>query len=278
MKIKFFKLLFLSLITLTFLSSCSSDSDIEGTSKVQFKLVDAPGDYLEVNVEIVDIQYNNSADDDSWKSFTSFSGPVKVDLTTLIAGNSLLLSDEIIESGMLKQIRLVLGTDNTLLIDGETNLRDLSTPSAQQSGLKLMLNQELEAGFTYSFILDWDVQKSIVKAGNSGNYNLKPTIRVNAEKSSATITGTVIDDNGTLVTTDDEPLENALVSVYNSSDLLIAETYTNTEGKFTVQGLPEGDYKVKVNKDNFIEFTSTAIISASVGEILQIDTILLVRN
>jgi len=153
--------------------SCTT-SDVN-TSNVQLKLVDAPGDYANVNVVINDIQYNRDGATDSWKSFKG-NYPIKVDLTKLIAGNSLVLSDIIMPKGMLKQIRLILGDSNTIVMKGMTEEIPLSTPSAQQSGLKLNLNTVLEAGFSYTFILDWDVQKSIVKAGSSNTYILKPVI------------------------------------------------------------------------------------------------------
>ena len=87
--------------------SCSDDKD-SSTARVQLKLIDTPGDYLEVNVEIIDILYNSSEDEEGWTSFTPEEDyPINTDLTELIAGNSLLLTDEIIPSGMLKQIRLV---------------------------------------------------------------------------------------------------------------------------------------------------------------------------
>jgi hypothetical protein len=281
MKVNVLKYVFACFLSVAFLSSCSdSDSEVaaEGTSEVQFRLVDAPGDYQEVNVEIVDVQYNNSEDEAGWRSFTSFSGPVVVDLTTLIAGNSLILSDEVIASGMLKQVRLVLGTNNTVLIEGETTARPLNTPSAQQSGLKLTLDQELEPGFTYSFILDWDVQNSVVAAGNSGNYNLRPVIRATAESTSGSIAGEVSDDNGTTDTSDDSPLAGATVTVYTSTDAYVAQTTTDAQGRFLLQGLPTDDYIVNIEKDGYIEYVTVATVSVGIGEIAELGTILLLRN
>ena len=57
----------MSLFLLVVFQSCSNNSndEINKTARVQLKLVDAPGDYLEVNVEIIDIQYNSS-EDDGW--------------------------------------------------------------------------------------------------------------------------------------------------------------------------------------------------------------------
>ena len=114
------------IFSLVFIQSCSNDKSND-TARVQLILVDDPGDYLEVNVEIIDIQYNSSDNEDGWMSFTSESGyPINVDLTELIAGNSLLLTDQIIPSGMLKQIRLVLSDNNTLKIEGVEGLIPLT--------------------------------------------------------------------------------------------------------------------------------------------------------
>ena len=274
---KFTKLYFaiIALSVVFCLQSCNEDESksIEGNnSRLQLKLVDAPGDYLEVNVNIIDVQYNSSEDDEGWRSFESFDGPVIVDLTELIADNSLLLTDEIIEAGMLKQIRLVLGDDNTLVVDeGEIEPGtpiDLKTPSAQQSGLKMKLNASLEPGFSYTYILDWDVQKSIVKAGNSGQYILKPVINASAEVNSGSISGNVIDSDAVV-------LENVIVMAYLSTDLenSVASSMTNIDGDFLIQGLDPTDggngYILKINHGGFEEFMTEEAdkISVIAGEI-----------
>lgn len=266
MTFKKIKLLSLFVLAVFFLQSCSSEQK-QATANVKFKLVDAPGDYEQVNVEIIDIQYNSSEDDGGWKSFNSFVGPVSVDLTTLIAGNSLLLSDEIIEAGTLNQVRLILSNNNTLLLEGETQTRVLSTPSAQQSGLKLKLNQKLEPGFSYSFILDWDVQKSVVQSGNSGGFNLKPVIRVVAEVNSGSISGTVVGDDVNDTSDENVAVSNALVSLYSANDIYVTETLTDDNGKFMIQGVAGGDYKLKITKAGFMEYNSSATFNLVVGEV-----------
>ena len=42
-------------LSMIFIQSCNND-DEDNTARVQLKLVDLPGDYLEVNVNIVDVQ------------------------------------------------------------------------------------------------------------------------------------------------------------------------------------------------------------------------------
>ena len=263
------------LIAVLGFQSCSDDNDkLDNTSRVQLKLIDSPGDYEKVNVEIIDVLYNSTEDENGWTSITpdDFT-PVIVDLTELIAGNNLLLADVIVPSGMLKQIRLVLGDNNTLVIEGETNPIHLDTPSAQQSGLKLKLDTELEPGYSYTFILDWDVERSVVKAGNSGKYNLKPVIRVNTEVNSGSIKGKVVgkpidSDN----TSDIIPVKGAQVSVYTIGDSYVTETSTDENGNFIIQGLDAGNYKIEIEHNNYINYESE-IIGVTVGEITDVETI-----
>jgi len=273
-------LIAIAIFTVGAFQNCTNNED-SNTAKVQLKLIDAPGDYLEVNVEIVDIQYNSSDNEDGWTSFTAENGyPINVDLTKLIAGNSLLLTDQIIPSGMLKQIRLVLSDNNNLTIqgdlEGEKITTHLDTPSAMQSGLKLKMNAMLETGFSYTFILDWDVQKSIVKAGNSGKFNLKPVIRVNTEVNSGSISGKVTGEVDGDEIEGAVPLKDVTVSVYSTDDTYITETLTDEKGDFTIQGLDEGDYKIKIVQEGYDNYESPDSVIVTVGVISNVGTIELV--
>jgi len=265
MKTKAFKTLVIALTILSVIVNYScSNSKTEDTARVQLKLVDAPGDYLEVNIEIIDIQYN-AGEEEGWMSFTPVNGyPINIDLTELIAGNSLLLTDELIPAGMLKQVRLVLSENNTLRIEGEEDLIPLNTPSAQQSGLKLLLNEELEGGFSYTFILDWVVSESIVMAGNSGNYNLKPVIKVTAEVNSGSINGQVKKVNE--ANQNLEGMPNIVVQVFDSSNVFVTDSQTNDLGEFLIQGLDAGDYILKIEQEGYEMYTSVSI-NVTVGTV-----------
>ncbi len=272
MILKKFSFIILTLFVFFGFQSCKNDTI--DTARIQLKLIDAPGDYLEVNVEIIDILYNNSENEEAWTSFIPVSGyPINIDLTELIAGNNLLLTDQIIPSGTLKQIRLVLSDNNNLVIEGEEPISvHLDTPSALQSGLKLNLNTNLEPGFSYTFILDWDVNKSIVDTGNSGKYNLKPVIRVNTEVNSGSISGTV---TGEVENDDIEeavPLTNVSVSVYQD-DVYVAESLTDENGVFLIQGLDAGDYLIQIEQEGYDNYVSAAPITVIAGEVSQVATI-----
>lgn len=181
-KFKFYVLSF-SLITLIcfLLTGCSDTDDSNNqTSRVMVRMTDAPGDYDAVNIDVQDIMMKASpyTGDEGWVSIKNDEfTPGVYNLLDLTGGVNILLADNIVPSGYLGQIRLVLGTNNTVVKNGVTY--PLNTPSAQQSGLKLNVNQTLVGGVIYEFLLDFDVEHSIVvQAGCSGNYNLHPVIRV----------------------------------------------------------------------------------------------------
>ena len=61
----------------------------------------------------------------------------------------------------------------------------LATRSAAQSGLKLNVDINVTPEQRADFVIDFDVCKSVVKRGDSGQYNLKPVLTVIARLSDA---------------------------------------------------------------------------------------------
>ena len=237
---KFFVISLISVFSL-FIFSCNSDSNDTteqgGPSYLSVKLVDDPGDFDNVYIEVVDVMVkvnDDSEDDSGWESLDPINTGV-YDLLDLTGGVNVLLVDDFqIPSGMLNQIRLVLGDDNSVVIDGETHL--LSTPSAQQSGLKIKVNQVIEPGFTYDFVLDFDVDRSIVVAGNSGNIILKPVINATAEFSSGKIEGAV------------NPFDFQVMASVTTEDGEIS-AYADETGAFVLNGVPAGTYTITFTPD-----------------------------
>jgi hypothetical protein len=260
--------LFIGSLLLVLFYNCNEDSasnNIEdGTSSISIKLVDNPGDYENVYIEVVDVMVkvnNDSENDNGWESIGANAGIY--DLLELTGGLNVVLVDDFqVSSGMLNQIRLVLGENNSIVIDGDTF--PLNTPSAQQSGLKIKVNQELESGFNYDFILDFNVDESIVIAGNSGNINLKPVINASAEFSSGKIQGAIT------------PFDfQTMVSVQVGDDTI--STFTNENGVFVLNGVPAGTYNVTITPDSESGYNEVVINDVIVvnGEITDIGTIAL---
>ena len=213
-----------------FVIACDDDDDTAVKKPiVEVRLTDGPGDYDQVNIDIEDVQVNPSNDNDGWISLMNNNDKGVYDLLTLTNGEDVLLGSVALSATRLSQIRLILGTNNTIKI-GDTSY-DLITPSAQQSGLKLNLQQTLEEGVTYRILLDFDAAKSIVARGNN-TYSLKPVLRVISEATSGSITGTVT------------PIISSPAIYAIQGEDTVNTTRPDDLGKFVLQALPVGTYKV----------------------------------
>ncbi len=233
-RMKNFARFLMAFVAAATLFSCSSDDSSGGDSaRVQVRLTDAPGDYKAVWIDVVDVMVKSNAEasEEGWVSLAGVQ-PMQYDLLQLTGGVTELLADAQIEAGFLSQIRLVLGTDNYLVLNDGSE-QPLSTPSAQQSGLKVKVDQELVAGETYDFLLDFDVDQSIVTAGSSGGYILKPVIRATATAETGSIIGEV------------HPTAfQSVIKAQNATHTISA--HTNINGEFSLNGVPAGIYKITI--------------------------------
>lgn len=230
----------LLLFTLFLLTSCDvadngNSNSTRGT--LQVYLTDAPGNYEAVWIDIQEVRIHRSEneeiedDDDGW--ITISEEPKKVNLLDLTNGKLEVLGETDLDEGMYSQIRLILGDDNEVVKNGVTH--SLDTPSAQQSGLKLNVNAEIEGGQVYTLLLDFDASRSIIEAGNSGKFLLKPVIRAVAFTETGAIEGSI------------EPAES-LPWVYAIAGTdTVAGTRADAEGEFRLVGLLSGSYNVAIN-------------------------------
>ena len=159
--------LFLSLIIAAF-SGCQKD-DSHPTSTLVMSLSDDPAAYDEVNVEVIEIEVHTDAE--GWKTI-----PVTdsiYNLLTLHGNNAAFLANAVLPSGTLSQVRLILGTHNSVVIGADTFPLLLS--SEDETGLKMNINKNLVGGVTYDLLIDFDAAQSVVEEGN-GSYRLKPVL------------------------------------------------------------------------------------------------------
>lgn len=245
-----FVFLFLSIVWV----ACDTDTQ---TARLEVRLTDAPGDYEEVNIDIQDVQVNGSDGNSGWVSLDVEKGVY--DLLELTNGLDTLLGSTELPAGKISQIRLILGPNNTLKENGV--VKALSTPSAQQSGLKLKLNSTLQEGITYTITLDFDAGRSIVKAGNSGKYNLKPVIRALEEATSGAIKGVVT------------PIEaSPAVYAIQGSDT-VATAFTDVAGKFMIRAIPAGTYTVSFSPKTSYQSFNKENVSVTVGSVTEMGTV-----
>jgi len=234
---------------LSTLTGCSEDA-AQGKAHLQLYLTDAPAEYDAVNIDIQAVEIMSSEGTFTYDLIT----PGVYDLLEFSSGVDTLILSEDVPAGTITQIRLILGTNNTVIVDGEVH--PLETPSAQTSGLKLNVHYTMEAGLVYSLWLDFDAEKSIVVKGN-GDYSLKPVIRVYTEALSGAISGNIF------------PLEAAYyVQAASATDT--AGTYIGADGSFLIAGLPSGVYNVSFSAT--AGFTNITIpgITVSIGLVTDI--------
>ena len=133
------------------------------------RLTDLPSEVEEVNIDllVVGVIVNDTL-------HSLFTNAGIYNLLDYAGDTDTIIGSKRIPVGYLSQIRLVLGNNNTIKVNGEYH--DLKPPSASESGLKLNVQKDLEYGITYTYLLDFDAEKSIVQAGEK--YLLKPVINV----------------------------------------------------------------------------------------------------
>ena len=252
--------LILPLFTLTVFNSCEKDNNNDGTARLQVYLTDDPGDYEAVYIDVRDVQINVTGDtSNGWQSLQSVKANV-YDLLKLVNDDDTLLTDSNIPSGRLHQLRLVLGTENYVKIQGTAQLIKLETPSAQQSGLKLNIQQDVVDGILYTITLDFDVAKSIVKTGNN-KYILKPTIRTILNAVGGSIQGVVMP----------KVFQSAVYAVQGVDT--VASTYTDSDGGYLIRGLAAGAYNVyyKPTDVSYKDSLRTSI-TVSANAVTRVDT------
>jgi hypothetical protein len=150
--LKPFPLFFAGIIIASILTiqSCKKDAKTNNSagttesSTVRVHLTDAPGDFDEVNIDVLSVHIHS--DVSGWDTVKNINAGI-YNLLDFTNGLDTLLGSTVLPAGKISQMRLVLGSRNTVNIDG--TISDLKTPSAQQSGLKFKIDATLKAGITY---------------------------------------------------------------------------------------------------------------------------------
>lgn len=218
-----------ALLATTLLTACNKNTDApmnKRSAKLTLRLADAPAQYQAVYVDIQKVEVN--IDDLGWYAIIPAHSTI-FNLMDFRNGIDALLCEADIPAGHMSQIRVVLGSQNSVVIKDASY--PLSTPSAMQSGLKLKVSQQLNADSSYTVWLDFDAQKSIVENGKN-DYSLKPVIRTYNQLTDGRIKGYLL------------PL-----STYSSVEAILgADTFRTIpakDGRYMLCGLPEGNYTVR---------------------------------
>jgi hypothetical protein len=156
------------LTSIIVIAACKKDSS---STALKIKLTDAPASYEEVNVDLQQVNIKFDGDTTSWIALQTNAGIYN--LLELQNGVDTLISEVIVPQGKVKEIRLVLGQNNSIKAGGETF--PLIIPSGSESGLKIKVNKDLRASVD-SIIVDFDAALSVTN--EAGGYKLRPVLRI----------------------------------------------------------------------------------------------------
>lgn len=239
-------MLAMAFATMATFQSCSDDDAPggNGTASMKIMLTDAPASYDEVNIDVQGIEINRG----NGLETMPIANPGVYNLLEFNNGVDTLIADADLPAGTISQIRLILGPNNTIVVDGVQH--PLETPSAMQSGLKINVNETLLANGSYTMWLDFDAGRSILQTGN-GTYKLKPVLRAYTDLTNGRIEGTVL-----------PAAANATIYAFNSIDTFSA--IPNGDGFFRISGLPADTYSLLFDADSLTAYRDTIMTGVGV--------------
>ncbi|HZZ86266.1 MAG TPA: DUF4382 domain-containing protein [Anaeromyxobacteraceae bacterium] len=230
-------LLTLAALTLGGLAAAGcGGSNPSGAGAMNVHLVDAPGDYLHLDLDVRKVEIHSEA-----SGWITLGQPNKViDLLSLTGGvEETLANGASLPAGHYEQMRLVLGSGNTVtLADG--SVVPLKVPSGSQSGVKLPVSFDVQAGTTKDVFIDFDAHRSVFvhEAGNSGTYILRPVVRAFDRVVTGTISGHLTD------AATHAPLAGAIVTAQaldpGGVPQVARTVHTGLDGGFALDLLPAG--------------------------------------
>ena len=207
-----------------------------------------------------DDDHRNKYEFGKWDTLTIKPGIYNI--AKLRNGVDLLIGTKNIK-GVIRKIRITLGSQNSLMLAG------VSYPLTLIDGINNYLyvkinkqhHHEYETGKTALWI-DFDINRSIIY--KHGMYYLKPLLKPFCDKNFATVKGKVYPE-----------VAKPIVSIYNTSDS--ANAIPEDDGSYKIRGLKEGWYNIHFKGFNGYRDTTLQNVQIKNGDENIIQTITLVK-
>jgi hypothetical protein len=234
-----------------------------GTGTLKLAVTDAPAcgyDSVFVTIDRVRVHPSASAADaDAGWSELVLTPPRRVDLLSLNNGMIEELGQTSLPAGRYNQLRLVLAANsagspmaNAVTPSGTGVQTALATPTTSQGGLRLNVAIDIAANQISDYVLDFDACKSVVRVGNTGNYNLKPVLGIipRINEAGMRVVGFVASSL---------PPATTRISV-QSGGAEVKSTPPDSTGRFTLYPVPAGTYDLVISAVGRVPAIVTGVV------------------
>ena len=250
------------------LSACGGGGGGGSTGTLSMSLTDAPScGYDAVNVTITKLSVNKSSTasttDGGWVDIPITA--TRVDLLSLQNGVLATLGQTPLPTGKYTQMRLLLADNasasgsqpipNSVVPTGASETA-LTTPSGQQTGLKLNVDIDIAADKIADFVLDFNACKSVVAAGASGHYQLKPVVKVTPHYISG-VRGSV---DASIATGDNTMVMLEQPGSSTQTPIVVRATAPDSSGNFLLQPVAPGTYDLVVTSNGHATAVVTNVV------------------
>jgi hypothetical protein len=167
--------LLFALLTLTFMGifyACTrSEAASATTTAFKVNLTEQPFDAEEVNIDLQEVRVK-STDGSEWTVLQTNSGIYN--LSELQDGQAATIASGALNTNEIREIRLVLGTNNSIRI--RNVVYPLTVQGSDGQGLRMQLGKELKQGMD-SVTVNFAAASSVHQTEN-GTYMLKPVLKL----------------------------------------------------------------------------------------------------
>jgi hypothetical protein len=240
------------------LASCSkeqSSGSSTGPATIKIFLTDHQTpvfDSVFIDLQKLEVRMEDNTSDQGWINLSIQPGVYNIlkfrnGLDTVFANGS-------VPSGSIRKIRLTLGSQNSVMRNGQSFPLRIKDQDQQQVVINISDDDmdRLEPGKLVSW-LDFDAGNSI-RIDNSGGANnsefeLRPKIKLFTKSNTGSIEGKILPENA-----------RAVVMAIQGADTATAIP-ENHEGEFKIMGLAAGNYKLFIEGQNgFLDSTINNVV------------------
>lgn len=239
----------------------------DASGSLDVYLFDAPAQYEQVYLDIERVEVSQRTLDEQTEWMTLDDSSQRIELLDLVNGNQARIAEGELQEGGYEKLRVVLGDGNTVVVNGVE--RELTLVEEQADGIEVDFDEFIEAGFSYTLLMDLDAGRSISEHPEVPNrFVLDPVVRIINEAVSGTIQGSI------------EPVSQAGLVYAIAGEDTVTATYADGEGGFMLRGLPGDAYHLvaKPRQPEDYETVQIEEVTVEQGEDTMLETITLPQS